>query len=77
MATTARISVKMEVNAADFEKHIVSETQHHKAPKRARELFNNGMPGPIAISNHPIFGWAVIESSGQGPYFVWIENETK
>lgn len=30
---------------------------------------------PTGITNHPKYGWMVLQTSGQGPYLVWSERD--
>jgi len=61
--------------AMELERYIVKTIT--AIPAKALELYLAGYHEqvPRAIIKHPKYGYAVIETSGQGPYPIWAEDE--
>lgn len=65
------------IDAFDLEKKIVSKKRHQEAPKKALALYESetAIGVPTAIAYDKKHGWFVIQTSGQGPYIIWSEQE--
>jgi|GEM_PF-3074110 len=65
-----------EATAAMFEPYIIEPLIG--IPIEALKEFVKGVEEgvPTAIARHPVHGYAAIQSSGQGPYFVWREEQS-
>ena len=44
-----------------------------EALRLAKEESATGVP--TGITNHPKYGWMVLQTSGQGPYLIWTEQK--
>lgn len=66
------------MNALDLEKYIIRGAFPEDLPKEAYELYQYEVAEgcPTAIAKHPIHGYFVIQTTGQGPYIIWpTKNE--
>lgn len=60
--------------AGRAEQYIVQEKDWpEEVPLEAIQQYREGIDEgvPAAIAKDPEFGWVVIQTSGQGPYFIW------
>ena len=44
-------------------------------PYDIKQFLNLHDKSPIGTGRHPVIGWFIIESSGQGPYIIWHEAQ--
>lgn len=68
--TTNLESECMVVDPSEWGEEYVPE----EARKLALEETAQGIP--TAIGFHPILGWVVFQTSGQGPYLIWQSPES-
>lgn len=61
----------------DLEKKMIPVSEWHRAPIVAYELAEKetAQRVPTGIGHDAVLGWYVLQTSGQGPYLIWSENE--
>jgi len=60
----------------DLEKLLIPPEQwEDKVPYKIKQFLNRDEKSPVSTGRHPIIGWYIIESTGQGPYMIWHEAQ--